>query len=450
MKIVIVGAGKVGEKLVEVLSQERHDIVVVDLNSKKVENLVNKYDVFGVVGSGSQKEILEEAGVDRADFFIASTSADEFNIVSCVLAKSLGVKYTLARVRAPEYFTQTENMRKALGVDLPFNPEYRTAVEIAEILKYPSANKIESFADGLAKAIEFSIDKGNPIIGKEVVEVVKEIGANVLFALIKRKDQVIIPWGTTVIEEGDDITVIGTEAEILSFTKKVNIFKPSSKSVFIVGGGKISYYLTNILVKNGVAVKILEINEERCKFLSEEIPQATILCGDATEQEILEEEDFDKADACVTLTGVDEQNVVLSMYAKEKGAKKVITNVDRPSVVNMVKILGLDTVLSPRSVIAWHILRFIRSRQTLSATRVKSLYRLTDGVEALEFIVNEGFKHCDTPLKDLKISKDTIIAGIIRNQDFIKAGGDTTFTVGDRVLVVSKKKSLTALEEILN
>ena len=450
MKIVVVGAGKVGEKLVEVLSLENHDIVAVDLNAKKIENLINKFDVFGVVGSGSQKEILEEAGVDKADFFIASTSADEFNIVACVLAKSLGAKYTIARVRAPEYFTQTEVMQKSLGVDLPFNPEYRTAVEISQILKHPSANKIETFADGLAKMIEFNIEEGNAIIGKTIVEVVKEIGANVLFALIKRGNETFIPWGETVIEEGDDITIIGTETEILSFTKKINIFKPSAKSVFIIGGGKISYYLTNLLVQNGVEVKILEVNEERCQFLSEELPQASILCGDASEQEILDEEDFEKADACVTLTGMDEQNVVLSMYAMQKGSSKVITNVDRESVMNMVKILGLDTMLSPRNVIASHILRFIRSRQTSSASRVKALYKLADGVEALEFIVSEDFAHCDKPLRELSISKDTIIAGIIRNQDFIKAGGDTTFKIGDRVLVVSTKKSLTVLEEILD
>ncbi len=449
MKIVIVGAGKVGEKLIEILSLENHDIVVVDLNAKRVETLVNKYDVFGVVGSGSQREILLEAGVDKADFFISSASVDEFNIVSCVLAKSLGAKYTIARIRAPEYFTQTDNMKQSLGVDLPFNPEYRTAVEISQILKFPSATKIEVFADGLAKIIEFHIEKNNSIVGKSIVQIVKELGLNVLFSLIKRGEQCIIPRGETVIETGDDITVIGTEAEILTFTKKINIFKPSAKSVFIVGGGKVSYYLATLLAPTQAQVKILEVNEDRCQFLSEELSFATILCGDATEQEILDEEDFDKADACVTLTGMDEQNVVLSIYALQKGAKKVITNVDRPSVMNMVKVFGLDTVLSPREVIANHVLRFIRSKQTSSLTRVKSLYRLSSTVEALEFVVGNGFKYVDIPLKDLEISKDVIIAGVIRNQDFIKAGGETTFKVGDRVLVVSATKSLTALEEIL-
>ncbi len=450
MKTVIVGAGKVGEKLVEVLNIENHDIVVIDTNPKRVELIVNKYDAFGVVGSGSQKDILLEAGVDKADFFIASTSVDEFNIVACVLAKSLGAKYTIARVRAPEYFTETENMKHALGVDLPFNPEYRTAVEIAEILKHPSANKIETFADGLAKIIEFDIEEGNSIIGKSVMEVAKDFSSNVLFALIKRGEEVIIPHGDTVLEENDDVTIIGTEAEILAFTKKINIFKPSSKSVFIVGGGKVTFYLTSLLIKNGVEVKILEVNPERCQFLSEELPQATILCGDATEQEILDEEDFDKADACVTLTGMDEENVVLSLYALQKGAKKVITNVDRPSVMNMVKVFGLDTILSPRIVIASHILRFIRARQGVEgSSHVKSLYKLSDDVEAIEFIVNEDFKSTGVPLKELTISKKVIIAGIIRNQDFIKAGGDTTIEKGDRVLIVSSLKGITDLEQIV-
>lgn len=448
MKIVLVGTGKVGGKLLESLASENHDIYIVDTDPKTVDSLVNKYDVFGVVGSGSERDILLEAGVDKADLFIACTSRDEFNMVCCVLAKGLGVKYAIARVRDPEYIKETATLNSYLGIDMVFNPEYRTAMEIAQILKFPSALKIESFASGKAMLIKFHIANGNHIIGKTVMDLAKEVDSNVIFATAIRDEEVFIPRGDFVIEENDDLYVIGKESDIVSFSKKINLFKPSAKSVVIIGGGKVGYYLTKKLIESGVSVKIIEKNEKRCVELSDELPKASIIYGDGSEQELLEEENISEFDACVTLTGMDELNVMLSLFAKEEGVDKVITKVDRPSVIEMVSTLGIDTCLSPRTVIADHVLRFARSRQSNEKT-VRSLYKIHEKVEAIEFIINEESEITGTPLKDLKVKGTAIIAGIIRGNDFIKPGGETNFLVGDKVLVVTTAQGVTELEQII-
>ncbi|MBQ9104146.1 MAG: Trk system potassium transporter TrkA [Clostridia bacterium] len=448
MKIVLVGTGKVGGKLLESLASENHDIYIVDTDPKTVDSLVNKFDVFGVVGSGSERDILLEAGVDKADLFIACTSRDEFNMVCCVLAKGLGVKYAIARVRDPEYIKETATLNSYLGIDMVFNPEYRTAMEIAQILKFPSALKIESFASGKAMLIKFHIANGNHIIGKTVMDLAKEVDSNVIFATAIRDEEVFIPRGDFVIEENDDLYVIGKESDIVSFSKKINLFKPSAKSVFIIGGGKVGYYLTKKLIESGVSVKIIENNEKRCVELSDELPKASIIYGDGSEQELLEEENISEFDACVTLTGMDELNVMLSLFAKEEGVDKVITKVDRPSIIEMVSTLGIDTCLSPRTVIADHVLRFARSRQS-NEKSVRSLYKIHEKVEAIEFIINEESEITSTPLKDLKVKGTAIIAGIIRGNDFIKPGGETNFLVGDKVLVVTTAQGVTELEQII-
>lgn len=448
MKIVLVGTGKVGGKLLESLASENHDIYIVDTDQKMVDNLVNKYDVFGVVGSGSERDVLLEAGVDKADLFIACTSRDEFNMVCCVLAKGLGVKYAIARVRDPEYIKETATLNSYLGIDMVFNPEYRTAMEIAQILKFPSALKIESFASGKAMLIKFHIANGNHVIGKTIMELAKEVDSNVIFATAVRDEEVFIPRGDFVIEEGDDLYVIGKESDIISFSKKINLFKPSAKSVFIIGGGKVGYYLTKKLIESGVAVKIIENNEKRCVELSDELPKASIIYGDGSEQELLEEEGIKTFDACVTLTDMDELNVMLSLFAKEEGVDKVITKVDRPSIIEMVSTLGIDTCISPRTVIADHVLRFARSRQS-NEKSVRSLYKIHEKVEAIEFVIKEESEITGTPLKDLKVKGTAIIAGVIRGNDFIKPGGDTEFLVGDKVLVVTNAQGVTELEQII-
>ena len=448
MKLVIVGAGKIGATLVEKLSKEEHDIVIVDKDAEVVEQIVNRYDVRGVCGGGADRMILEEAGVNTADFVIACTSRDELNILCCMLAKKLGAAHTIARVRDPEYFMEMEYMKEELDLDMWFNPELRTAKEIADILAFPSAINVETFAGGAAVMIELRIKENSPMIGKTVMEFVKEVQSKVLFSAILRDGKVYIPKGDFVMQEGDVLHITASEEEITAFSKKIQMFRRRARSVFIIGGGKIAYYLAKELIARKVSVKIIEIDEDRCSELSEELPEATILCGDGTDHEVLDEEGLAKCNACVSLTGMDEENVIVSLYAVSKKVAKVITKVDRPTIGQMVSHLGLDSVLSPRTVIANQILRFVREKAD-GKSRISQLYKIHDKVEAIEFPVTKEFEYIGIPLKELNIKKNYIVNGIVRNKEFIIPTGETSFQEGDEVLVVTTEKNVNGLDSMI-
>lgn len=448
MNLIIVGVGKVGETLVENLINENHDITVVDSMVDKVTAIVNHYDVNGIAGSGLERDVLADAGVEKADFFIACTNRDEVNILTCVLAKKFGAKRTIARVRDPEYVKEMENMREHLGVDFFFNPEFQTATEIAQVLKFPSSKKVESFASGRASMIEFSVLDGNPLINKSLMQIAKEYTNKVLVGMVERGNEVIIPRGDFVVKKGDSIHIIGAEQEIVAFTKKVKLFKRRAKSVFVIGGGRIAFYLTELLLKDGASVKIVEKDEKRALELSESLPKAVVLRFDGTDHEALEEEKLKDCDASVSLTGVDEENVIVSLYAKEQGVEKVITKVDRPSISKMVKKLGLDTAVSPRNVIANHIVRFVRANQTANVSGITTLYKLHDKVEAVEFLVGDDFDKTDVALKELSIKRDVLVGGIVRDKEFILPTGNTKLNRGDRVIIVTSVKRITGLNQI--
>lgn len=449
MKIVIVGVGKVGETLIGNLVPEKHDVVIVDNDYDVINDVVNRYDVRGICGGGLERKVLIDAGVDKADLLIACTSRDEMNILCCVLAKKIGVHSTIARVRDPQYFKEMENMRTDLGLDYAFNPELATALEIAQVLKFPSARSVESFAGGRARMAEFEITGNNPLVGKNLQQISKEYASKILIGVVQRGTKIIIPHGDYVVESGDLIHIIGDEQEIASFCKKINIFKRKAKSAFIVGGGKIVYYLAQELLHSGVSVKIIEKDEERAEELSELLPAATVIIGNGTDQAVLEEENLKNSDACITLTGMDEENVMISLYAKQSKVEKIVTKIDRPSILKMVNMLGLGTVVSPRIVIANHIVRFVRSYSATKGEGADTLYKIGNKAEALEFTVLNGFKGIDTPLKQLTLKKNVLIGGIVRDNEFILPSGDTTIKVGDRVIVVSEEKQFTNLSQIL-
>lgn len=449
MKIVIVGVGKVGETLIGNLVREKHDVVIVDNDYETVDNVVNHYDVRGIFGGGLERNVLIDAGVDKADLLIACTSRDEMNILCCVLAKKIGVHRTVARVRDPQYFKEMENMRTDLGLDYAFNPELATALEIAQVLKFPSARSVESFAGGRARMAEFEITGNNPLVGKNLQQISREYGSKILIGVVRRGIKTIIPHGDYVVESGDLIHIIGDEQEIASFCKKINIFKRRAKSAFIVGGGRIVYYLAQELLHSGVSVKIVERDEERAEELSEQLPSATVIIGNGTDQDVLDEENLKNSDACITLTGMDEENVMISLYAKQSKVDKIVTKIDRPSILKMVNMLGLGTVVSPRNVIANHIVRFVRSYSASKGGGADTLYKIGNNAEALEFTVLDGFKGIDIPLKQLTLKKNVLIGGIVRDNEFILPSGDTTIKVGDRVIVVSEEKQFTELSQIL-
>ena len=448
MKIIVVGAGKVGITLIENFVKEGHDVVVVDLNEKNVDFIVNHYDANGIVGSGLERQVLTDAGVASAEFLIASTSRDELNILCCVLAKKLGVKRTIARVRDPQMFVEIDNMREYLGLDLAFNPELQTALEIAQVLKFPSAKSVDSFADGKALMVEFDIGEKNPICGKSLMQISSEYGYKLLFCIIRRGDKVFIPRGDFTVMANDAVYIIAKESELAAFCKSLKIFKPRAKSVFIIGGGKIAYYLAKELLANGVAVKILESDKARCEELAVELTDATVLLGDGTDQNILDEEGLKDSDGCVTLTGIDEENVIISLYAQQKSVDKIVTKVDRTSISDMVKKLGLDTVVSPRNVIANRIIMFIRAAQAEFSEKIDALYILHDKVEALQFTVGDDFDMEDVPLFKLKIKKDVLIGGIVRDGEYIFPSGDAVIKNRDKVIVVTTLKQINCLADI--
>lgn len=448
MRIIIVGVGKVGATLVENFVKEGHDVVAVDYNAERVNHVVNNFDANGIVGGGLERQVLFDAGVADADFLIASTSRDELNILCCVLAKKLGAKKTIARVRNPQLFSEIDNMREYLGLDLAFNPELQTALEIAQVLKFPSAKSVDSFAGGTALMVEFDVGENNPVIGKSLMQISSEYGHKLLFGMIKRGEKVFIPRGDFVVEKNDTAFIIATESELASFCKTVKIFKPRAKSVFIIGGGKIGYYLAKELLKDGVSVKILESDKERCEELSAELGDATVLFGDGTDQSLLDEENLKNSDGCVTLTGMDEENVIISLYALQKKVDKIVTKVDRPSVAEMVKKLGLDTVVSPRNVISNRIIMFVRAAQTQVTDRMDALYILNDNVEALQFTVGDDFGNETAPLAEMKIKKDVLVGGIVRDGEYIFPSGDARIIKGDKVIVVTKDKQIDSLADV--
>ena len=449
MKIVIVGIGKIGGALATRLIKENHDVTVVDENFETVEALVNTSDAKGVVGSCLDRSVLEDAEVGKSDCFFACTLRDELNILSAVLAKKMGAKHVVARARDPEVFKSLDNLTAELGVDMVFNPENRTAMEIAQILKFPSAISADSFESGKVTLTEFRIAQGSPLAGLTVMEAARRSGGNLLFAVVSRAGKVVIPNGDFVIEEGDLVHVAAEETGLLEFSKKMKIFKQRAKSVMIVGGGKISYYLAKELLENGVKVKIIEINEERCRYLDESLSKATVICADGTDTAVLDEEGIRQVDAIVTMTGVDEENAVVSLYASSLGSAKVITKITSPPLAKMVRKLGLDTVLSPGEVIADHLVRFVRAHQVEDGAGINALYRIHDKAEAIEFTVGEDFPKIEVPLKQLKLRSNVLLCGIVRGEEFILPSGDTTLLLGDKVLVVTAVKQVAELKQIL-
>lgn len=448
MNIVILGAGRIGVSLTKELLNEDHDVTIIDVDASRLEYVANKYDVKGLVGKGVSRETLLDAGTNNADFFIACTSQDEINIICCVLAKKLGAKKTVARVRDPEYFKEMKIIKDDFLIDLAFNPEYRTAKEISKIIKFPSAEHVESFASGKASLTDIHLTEDNLIIDKSIMDVVKKYNSKVIMASVKRGEEVFIPNGEFVFENGDMLSLIGKDTDIADFCKKIKVFKAPAKSVFIVGGGKIGFYLAEELSSAGIDVKIIEKDDKRCEVLCNELEGVTVLHGDGADKSLLVEENLAKTDALVSLTGADEENAIVSLYAKEMNVNKIITKVERPSIKKMLDTLGLDTVVVPQEVIASHMVRFVRASSAAVGDEINTLYRLSDDVEALEFTVQDDFE-TGISIKDLKIKKGILIGGIVRRGEYVLPTGNTSFEIGDRVIVVAPTRTITSLKEIL-
>ena len=450
MNIVIVGDGKVGTTLVEHLSMEEHNIVVIDDNQKNLEQLVNSYDVMGVCGNGANCEVQLEAGVDSSDLFIAVTSSDELNILSCLIAKKAGAEHTVARVRNPDYLKQLPFFKDALGISMIVNPEHDAANEIAKVLRFPNAINIETFYRGLVDLVELKIDGDNPLCGVQLIDIFKVFNTKILVCAVQRKNDVIIPHGDFTLQAGDRIHITAPRTVLVEFMKKLKIYKHRTKDIMIVGGGKMGYYLARQLCDTGgYNIKIIENNLDRCEKICELLPEAQIIHGDGTDRKILLEQGIENQDAFVALTTIDEENIIASMYASSLGITKTVAKVNRISY-DVLESIGMDSAISSKSVAANRIIGYARALENSGEeSSVQTLYKLVGGqIEALEFKIESDFSEIQIPLRDLRLKKDTLIACIIRNHKVIYPGGNDNIELNDRVVIVTKSNHVSSINEI--
>ena len=451
MKIVVAGCGKIGTTVIENLILEGHDVVAIDDNNHVLQDITNLYDVMSVCGNAADYVTLTEAGVSGADIFVAVTGSDELNMLSCLIAKKMGAKYTIARIRNPEYNGQGFTFIKdQLDLSLSINPELHAARELFNILKLPGALNIETFARGNFEMVEIRLKEGTPLDGMNLIDVRKKFPGNYLVCVVHRGDEVFIPDGHFVLKNGDKIGLTAAPTEIQKLLKKLGILQKQAKNVMILGAGKTAFYLCKMLLKSGNNVKLIDINPEICREMSDVLSDAVIICGDGAEQELLLEEGIRSMDAFVSLTGMDEENILVSLFAASQGVPKVISKVNRKELFNMAEKLGLETIISPKRIISDVVLSYARALQNSQGSQVETLYKLMDGkVEALEFIVKDDFEFSGVALKNIKFKPNILIAGIVTGRKAVIPSGDDTFKSGDRVIVIAADQHPDDLTDII-
>lgn len=452
MKIVIVGGGKVGAVLTGMLSQEDHDVVLIDTNQRVLEQLSNLYDVMPVIGNGATMQVQAEAGVKDSDLLIAVTSDDLLNIMCCLVAKKMGARRTMPRIRTPEYVDQLHQMQEELGLSMVVNPEQVAASEIGRMLTFPSALQIDSFSRGKVELIEIRLQQDNPLVGHDLIWFSAKYPFKVLVGAVERQGEVIIPRGDFVMQAGDRLHLTGQHASIVSLCRKLKILKDRVQNVTIVGGSRLAYYLARNLLDNGISVKLIEQREERCVELSQLLPKALIIHGDGAQHELLQEERVEQSDALIALTGMDEENIVLSLFSRSLGVSKVVTKISRPTYSSaLLDQLGLDSVIFPARLTASTILRYVRAMQNADpGGQIQTLHHIVGGqAEALEFRVTRQWPYAGTRLQDLNLHSHLLIAGILRKGRLIIPNGQSTIEVGDNVIIFTAGRRLKRLADIV-
>jgi trk system potassium uptake protein TrkA len=454
MKIVIIGNGSVGDALVGAICNEGHNVTVIDEDTSIVNEVVNKYDVFGVNGNGSSIEIQKEAGVPDCDVVIAVSPGDELNLLCCMIAKQLGAKYAIARVRDPRYLKQVGFMSKQMGIDMIVNPEYEAAREAARLIRFPAAMKLDKLARGQVEVVEIHIGEMHPFIGLPLKDFKSKYNTNTLICAAVRGDEVFIPSGDFVIREGDSISLAGSRQDINDLFVKIGLVGKEIKNVMLVGGGMISRYLATQLTGSGYKLKIIEQSLESCEELSELYPKTKIIHGDATDPDLLDEEGIEQTDACVAMTASDQTNFIISMFAKTRNVEKVISKAGSESFVKLSENAGVISNVTPHLLVSSKVLRYVRGLANIGEdgylSAIKSLHRMVDGrVEAIEFDVAEDFDAIGVPLRDIKIKKNFLIVAIIREGTVIHPGGNATLELGDIVVVMTTNEHTCDLGDIL-
>ena len=451
MKIIVLGAGKVGKTLIKHMANEDHDIIVVDQNATKVEEVVNQYDVIGVVGNGGSYDILMEAGAEDANLIICVTASDELNILAGLMAKKMGTRHTIARVRNPDYSSQRDFMRNQLGFSMIVNPELEAASEIRRVLSFPSAVKVDTFSRGKVELAEFFVEDHSRLNGVELNQLHKITKTNILVCAVSHNEDVIIPDGNYTIKPGDHLYITGTHRDLSKFCLDIGVITSRIKNVIIIGGGKIAYYLSKQLSTQGIKVKIIEKDENRCQVLAEKLPYVTIIHGDGSDDELLNEEGIENTDAVLALTGLDEENIVLSLSAKSLYHKKTIAKVTRMNYTGLSDVLKVDSIVAPKKIVASQIIRYVRAKMNKDHdSSVKTLYKIVDGeVEAVEFKVTEHFKFLHKTINEMRIKEHVLVAAIIRGNEVIVPKGNTAMELNDYVIIVSRGEIMKSLNDML-
>ena len=450
MKIILVSGGKVGTALARQLSEEGHNVTVIDTNKPRVEHISEAYDVMGIVGNGASIATLYEAGIEEADVFIAITGSDELNLLCCMFAKKAGHCHTIARVRNPSYSHELEFIKKQTGISAIVNPEMAAAMEISHLLRFPGASKIDTFADGRVRLIKCALTEAQGMDGMAIRDILSRLGSDVLVCAVERGADVLIPNGDFVLRNGDQVTFLATQERARDFFQKINLPVRPVKNALIVGGGAIAFYLSQELLENKVRVRIVERDLARCMQLAEELPEAQILNEDGSNRDFLLSEGLGSAEAFVALTNIDEENVLLTLFAKKHSKGKLVTKINRLEFDDIISGLELGSIVYPKYMTCDYIVQYVRALQNEAGSNVKTLYRiLDDRVEALEFTVHEESKATGVPLSRLRLKQNLLLCCIMRGEQILIPRGGDEIQVGDNVIVVTLEHGLHDLRDIV-
>ena len=443
MKIVIAGVGKIGKTLAKQLASEGHDLTLIDENNAVLNANVEFFDAMGVCGNCASMEVLKSAGIEDTDLVIAVTNADEVNLLCCLTAHGLNSKvHTIARIRDPEYAEQIMTMRQVFPLSMTVNPEKRAAQEIEHLLKFPGFLRRESFADGRAEIVELRVDKASPLKNVSLMDMRGVVKCRVLVCAVLRGGEAVAPRGDFVLQEGDRIFVTAATEQLAVLLKNLGIVTHRVRKVLLCGGGKVSYYLASLLEKGNMDVRLLERSRERCVELAEDLPDTAVIHGDCSNMAVLEDQDFDRCDALVALTGLDETNMIVALYGEKRGIRQIITKISREENSSIANELALGSVINPRELCSNHIVRYVRAMENQEGAAV-SVHSIADGqAEAVEFLVDDATKNCGVPLKEMKLKKNVLMAAITHGTRTQIPAGDSFFQKGDTVVVVTSGRGI--------
>lgn len=450
LNIIIVGCGKVGATLIEQLCKEGHDITIIDQNAAKIQAMTNLYDVMGIVGNGASYSVQMDAGIENTDLIIAVTDSDELNLLCCTVAKRVGNCAAIARVRTPDYSKEVGYLREKLGLAMIINPELEAAKEAARILYLPTALEVNSFAHGQAEMIKFKVPEDNILDGMSISYLGRNIAPNILICAIERDGEVHIPSGDFEMAKGDIISFVASRKVAKSFLEDIGFKTNQVKNAMIIGGGKAAYYLAQQLLNMGISVKIIENDRARCEELSALLPKAIIINGDGTDEELLKEEGIEYVESFVPLTGIDEENIMLTLHARQVSKAKVITKINRITFKNVISQLDLGSVIYPRYITSEAIIAYVRAKKDSMDSNIETLYHLFDyRAEAIEFRVDEESEVTNISLAELSLKKNLLISFINRNGSIIIPSGQDCIKVGDTVMIVTTHTGFNDIQDIL-